>query len=204
MQTVVISGGTGALGHAVVPHLLRDAVCVVLYRDADGWNNLKQALGAHERLVGCREGDDLGGFAPIHALVTLAGAFSLEDDYERMLDANLMSFVRAMRGVRPHLADGARIVAVSSIATIETPGGMHAYVASKSALNSVILTTAKELAPRHITANALLPSALDTPASRQSTPREQLVPLDRVAVTIAFLLSDAGASITGQLIALRA
>jgi enoyl-[acyl-carrier-protein] reductase (NADH) len=35
-----------------------------------------------------------------------------------------------------------------------------------------------------------------------SMPREELIPLDRVTETVAFLLSDAAASITGQLIAM--
>jgi len=58
------------------------------------------------------------------------------------------------------------------------------------------------LQPRKITVNALLPSSLDTPTARKSTPRDLLVPLERVTDTIAFLLGDSAASITGQLIAL--
>lgn len=203
MQTVVITGGTGALGHAVVPRLLRDYRCVVIYRDIESWHELKQALGAHERLVGCSEEGDLARFAPIHGLVTLAGAFTTEDEWAKMIDANLMLAVRALASVRPHLADGGRIISISSLATLEPAGGSHAYTASKAALNSVILTTAKELAPRHITANALLPSALATPPMLKSMAAEKLVPLERVAETIAFFLSEAAGSISGQLIGMR-
>ena len=82
------------------------------------------------------------------------------------------------------------------------PKGLAAYTASKSALNAIIKTLAHDLASRKITANALLPTALDTPAMRNAMPRDQLIPLDRIAEWIAFLLSERGDGVTGQLITL--
>ena len=84
------------------------------------------------------------------------------------------------------------------------PAGLSAYAASKAALNACVLTLAHEFAPRRITANALLPTALATAPMRAQMPGNQLVPLDRVAEWIAFLLSDNGAGVTGQLIKLEA
>jgi NAD(P)-dependent dehydrogenase (short-subunit alcohol dehydrogenase family) len=81
---------------------------------------------------------------------------------------------------------------------------MAAYVASKSALNAYIEVLANELRPRRITANAIAPSALATPAMLQTMAPELLVPLERVGETIAFLLSDSAASITGQVLELTA
>jgi NAD(P)-dependent dehydrogenase (short-subunit alcohol dehydrogenase family) len=140
----------------------------------------------------------------LYGIVNLAGAFSMDADWERLLDANLMSAVRTISALSPRLADGGRIVAISSQATLTKPAGMAAYVVSKSALNAYIEVLANELRPRRITANAVAPSALATPSMLKSMAAELLVPLDRVAATIAFLLSDAASSITGQIIELAA
>ena len=97
-----------------------------------------------------------------------------------------------------------RIIAISSIASIQKPAGIAAYAVSKSALNTLIEVTAKEVAGSGITANALLPDSLDTPGTRKSMPDAKLVPLERVAESIVFLLSDAASNINGALIPLRA
>lgn len=196
MPNVLITGGGGGLGHTVVPHLARDYTCIVAYhekppRDLEGASAVA--------LLG-----EVGKFAPLHALVHLAGAFAPGNDYAALLEANLMSFARAVEAAVPHLRDGGRIVAISSAATLTHPAGTAAYNASKGALNAAVLTLAHELAPRHITANALLPTALDTPAMRASAPRDSLVPLERVARWIAFLLSEEGTGVTGQLIRMEA
>jgi NAD(P)-dependent dehydrogenase (short-subunit alcohol dehydrogenase family) len=196
MPNVLVTGGSGGLGHAVVPFLARDYTCIVTY---------------HRKPPGDLEGasavallSEVGKFAPRHALVHLAGAFAPGNDYAAMLEANLMSFASAAEAAVPHLREGGRIVAISSAATLTLPAGMAAYNASKGALNAAVVTLAHELAPRRITANALLPTALDTPAMRASGARDSLVPLDRVARWIAFLLSPDGAGVTGQLIRIEA
>ena len=182
MGKLVITGGTGELGSALVPQLQRSYECIVLPRTADPASIT----------------DDLYG------IVNLAGAFSMEADWERLLDANLMSAVRTISALSPRIADGGRIVAVSSQATLTKPAGMAAYVVSKSALNAYVEVLANEFRPRRITANAVAPSALATPTMLKSMAAELLVPLDRVGATIAFLLSDEASSISGQIIELTA
>jgi 3-oxoacyl-[acyl-carrier protein] reductase len=183
MRSLLITGGTGDVGHAVLERFSSDYQCVVVTRK------------------------EFPKVDAIYGVLHLAGAFTLgstPDDFSKMLDANLMSGVRVIETVRHRIADGGRIIAISSVATLTKPAGLGAYVAAKSALNAYIEVLAKELKPRHITVNALLPSALDTPTNRKSMPGDQLVPLDRLTETVAFLLSDAAASISGQLIALSA
>lgn len=204
MLNVLIVGGTGELGHAVVPRLLRDYRCIVQYRTAESFARLEQSIGRHEHLTGVGAAEEVA--EPMHALVHLAGAFragSAPDDFQAMLDANVLPVVHSFATAIPRISDGGRIVAISSIATLTHAAGLGAYVASKAAVNALVQTTALELVTRRISVNALLPAALGTPKNLQSMPREELVPLDRVAETIAFLLSDAGASVSGQLIALQ-
>lgn len=184
MKRLLITGGTGGLGSVVVPRLSREYDCV---------------------LMGRGEAPPIDG--PLFGVVALAGAFAAGSSTEatqKMIEANLYSFTRALDLASPHLEDGGRIVAISSAASLAQPAGLSAYSASKAALNACILTLAHDLAPRHITANALLPTALATAPMRAELPENKLVPLDRVAEWIAFLLSDNGAGVTGQLIKLDA
>ena len=74
----------------------------------------------------------------------------------------------------------------------------------KSALNALVQVLAAEERSNGITANAVLPDSMATPAMLQSTDAAKLVPLERVSETIAFLLSDAAAGTSGALIPIRA
>jgi NAD(P)-dependent dehydrogenase (short-subunit alcohol dehydrogenase family) len=186
----------------VVAALAADYRCIVLYRSEEAWQELRRSI----------RGDNITGTAdpsqvkdPIYGVLHLAGGFTMggsAQDFQRMLDANLLSAVQAIQAVEKRIVDGGRVIAISSAATLTKPAGMAAYVSAKSALNAYIEVLSKELQPRKITVNAILPTSLDTPTGRKTMPRELLVPLERVVDTIAFLLSDGAASITGQLIAL--
>ncbi len=184
MKRLLITGGTGGLGSVVVPRLAREYECVLMNR------------GETPAIDGA-----------VFGVISLAGAFaagSSTDAAQQMIEANLYSLTRALDLASPHLEDGGRIVAISSAASLNQPATLAAYTASKSALNAYILTLAHELAPRRITANALLPTALATAAMLAQMPANKLVPLDRVAEWIAFLLSGNAAGVTGQLIKLDA
>jgi NAD(P)-dependent dehydrogenase (short-subunit alcohol dehydrogenase family) len=204
MHTILITGGTGGLGHAVVARLSRDYRCVVLYRSAGAWHLLHEQVPAAEGIASLESNASV---APLYALIHLAGAFEAgagPDAFARMFESNAMSVARAYEAAAPHLSEGGRVVAISSAASLAHPPGLAAYNSSKAALNAFILTIARDLAPRRITANALLPTALATPAMRNSAAGEDLVPLERVGEWIGFLLSEHGSGVTGQLIALSA
>lgn len=201
MKTIVVTGATGDLGHSVMRRLSQDYRCIALYRSEKSWNELRSAIAGN--IEGVSSAEEVSG--SIFSAVLLAGGFkqgSSPADFEAMLEANLLSAVRAVEPLRDKIEDGGRIVAISSAASLTHPAGLGAYVASKSALNAYIDVLSKELLPRRILVNALLPDALDTPAMRKTMSRDLLVPLERVGETIAFLLSEGAGSITGQLIGL--
>jgi NAD(P)-dependent dehydrogenase (short-subunit alcohol dehydrogenase family) len=171
VKTLLLTGGTGHLGRIVVDRLSPEYRCVLLGRNE---------APAVDRVYG---------------VVQLAGAFAMGSTIEQfnaMLDANLLSAVRAIEPMRDKVEDGGRIVAISSIASRAAPAGLAAYAAAKAALNAYIEVLAKDLKSRRITVNALLPSTLGADG----------VPYERVAEMIAFLLSEPAASLTGQLIAM--
>lgn len=201
MKTLFITGGTGDLGHAVVARLARDYRCVVQYRSESSLNELRNSVS--DDIVGVRGPADVT--QSLHGVILLAGGFKMgasEETFAAMLDANLLSAARALQTLSEKIEDGGRVVAISSAASHTAPAGLGAYVASKAALNAYLQVVAKELQPRKVCVNALLPDALATPPMLKTMSRDLLVPLDRVAETIVFLLSDAASSISGQLIEL--
>jgi NAD(P)-dependent dehydrogenase (short-subunit alcohol dehydrogenase family) len=203
MRSLIVTGASGGLGTEVVRHLSGAYDCVALTRSmadlADpaavrrAIRSIAEERGAPYGLVHLA-----GGFAPGSLLETT------DDTWSHMLSLNLTGAFTAIRETLAVMdrASAGRILVISSDAARTKPKGSVAYTVAKSALNVLIELAAKELAATKITANALMPSALDTPAMRESTPREKLVPLERVAETIAFLLSDAAAHINGALIPL--
>jgi len=160
--------------------------------------------------------------APVDSCLCCAGIFEhragLETelaDWQRVLDINLTAaFVTARECARSMAAQGrGAIVLVSSqIGLIGHPRAA-AYAASKAALNGLVRALAVELAPQGVRVNAVAPGPIATPMTEQArqdaTRAASLlgsIPLGRygeaaeVAAAARFLLSDAAAFITGQVL----
>lgn len=213
MRKLLITGATGGLGAEVVRQLRDEYDVVALYRSKESFVALNvrgvradlgdpasvraavQSVGAPYGLVHLA-----GGFAPGRLLETT------DEAWTEMLDLNLTAAFVAIRetlSLMDRSAPGRILVISSDAARTKAPGSI-AYTVAKSALNALVEVLAKELKGTAITVNALMPTALDTPAMRSEMPREQLVPLDRVAAMLRFLLGDSGASVSGALIPLSA
>ena len=115
----------------------------------------------------------------VDALVHLVGGFAFApvtgtDDatFERMLDINFRSAFWLFRAALPKMreAGAGRIIAVGSRAAVEPGAGVGAYSASKAALIALVHSIALENKDRGITANAVLPGMIDTPANRKAAP----------------------------------
>jgi NAD(P)-dependent dehydrogenase (short-subunit alcohol dehydrogenase family) len=213
MQTLIVTGATGGLGSVVVRQLGAAYDCVALYRGTppEGVRGVQADL-SDPAAVRSAIGSIAAGGAP-YGLVHLAGGYAggsladtTDETWSHMLSLNLTAAFVAIRetlAVMNRDAAGRIVVIGSDAARTKAPGNV-AYTVAKSALNALIEQVAQEVRGTGITANALLPSALDTPAMRGSMPPEKLVPLPRVAATIEFLLSEAAANINGALIPLTA
>jgi NAD(P)-dependent dehydrogenase (short-subunit alcohol dehydrogenase family) len=114
------------------------------------------------------------------------------DTWATMLGMNATAAFHVIRAVLPALSRPGRIVAISSIASLDPAAGMTAYTVSKAALNALIRVVADETKGSGITANALAPSTLGTD-----------VPHANVAESIAWLLSDAAQNVSGAVVPLR-
>lgn len=133
--------------------------------------------------------------------------------WERTIALNLSSVFHVTRACLSHLADGGRIINVTSIAA-HTGGsvGAAAYAAAKGGVITLSRAMALELAPRSITVNAISPGVIMTRFhERYSTPERlaalrSQIPLGRLgnaedcAGAVRFLASPAAAFITGEIL----
>ncbi|MBV8950394.1 MAG: glucose 1-dehydrogenase [Actinobacteria bacterium] len=166
---------------------------------------------------------DLG---PLRALV-LAAAIETktpavecsDDEWQRVLDVNLKGPFVCMREAVPAMvaAGGGSIVALGSVLGLMASPGYPAYVASKGALVNLCKQVAIEHAPDQVRVNVVAPSAVDAGLFRKMTertddpeglkariaatmPMRRLGTADEVGATVAFLLSDGAAYISGTVI----
>jgi NAD(P)-dependent dehydrogenase (short-subunit alcohol dehydrogenase family) len=215
-KSCIVTGGDGALGRAVVERLRFDGAAVASIERATaaqgddfvfGGVDLSDADAARRAIDAAAE--KLGG---LYALINIAGAFRWETladggvaTWDFLYTTNLKTAVCATKAALPHLvANGSgRIVNIGANAATKAAAGMGAYAASKAGVAKLTEALAEEVKGQGITANAILPSIIDTPANRADMPKADYtkwVSAAQIAALIAFLLSDEAAAITGALI----
>jgi 3-oxoacyl-[acyl-carrier protein] reductase len=136
-----------------------------------------------------------------------------EEHIDQMLDVNLRSALLLAKECSRLmlLSDGGAIVNISSIVGEHGFSGLAAYSATKAGLIGMTRALARELGPRNIRVNAVAPGYLETELSKSLSreQREQIIrrtPLGRlgrmedVIPVVDFLLSPAGAFITGHVL----
>lgn len=133
-----------------------------------------------------------------------------EEEFDRLFTLNTKGTFFALQEAARRMRDGGRIVSLSTGATIAITAGFGAYAGSKAAMEQFSLALSKELGPRGITVNTILPAIVDTGTlvlpDEVITQLIQQTPLGRlgqprdIADIIAFLVSDQARWMTGQTI----
>ncbi|RMF74783.1 MAG: SDR family NAD(P)-dependent oxidoreductase [Acidobacteria bacterium] len=220
-RLVVVGGGAGALGRAVVERLLADGARVVVPTIEPEGESPLATIAAHPGLeivpsVDLAREDDVArvydGRDDLWASIQVAGGFEMApitetglDAWRRMWEINATSCflccreaVRAMlRGPRDASGEGrGRLVNVAAQTALDPRrgAGMVAYTAAKSAVAALSVALGEELAAEGIWVNAVAPSIIDTPANRAAMPdadHDRWPAPEQIATVVAFLVSPA-------------
>ena len=208
---VVVTGGAGALGTAVVATLIEaGAVCHVPCFDEAEAQRFQLRDHKQVRLsISGNLADETAvarvyaEVAPLWASIHIAGGFAggpLRDlslaTLRQQIDMNLVSCALCCRGALNAMvgSGGGRIVNVAARAALEwrSGAGMAAYTASKAAVAALTASLAEEVAKDGVLVNAVAPSIMDTPANRAAMPKADFAlwpKVEEVAATVAFLAS---------------
>jgi NAD(P)-dependent dehydrogenase (short-subunit alcohol dehydrogenase family) len=217
-RSVLVTGGSGGLGRAVV-----DA-----FR-ADGWRVVAPIRGTAsvdgaETVPGVDAADPAGVAkavtiaagepgAPLRALVNTIGGYAggarvhelPVDDFEAQLTINLRPTYLMTQAALPHLvaAGGGAVVCVSSRAAVAPFAGASGYVTAKAAVLAFAQAVAVEYRADGVRCNTVLPSVIDTPANRAAQPgadHSRWVPPAEIARVILFLAGPGSAPTSGAAI----
>ena len=215
---VLVAGGTGALGSAVVRELLDAGYdCTVTWIADRELERAQSELGDRASFVRADLVDPEGGaheavasVEDLEAVVDLVGGFAsgplLHEttwaDFEGMLRLNLAPAFNLARAAMPRLVErgGGAFVAVSARAALRPFAGAAAYVTSKAAVLALVQALDADYRKQGIRANAILPSVIDTPANRASEPdadHSNWVKPAEIAKVVRFLVSGEAAVTSG-------
>lgn len=213
-RVVLVAGGSGALGHTVVP-VVAGAGARVITAD----RNPPSARIAGETAMKADVTDEtdvrrlvnevIRTQGRIDVLINLVGGFAMgrlqETDealWQRMLTMNVTAAFLLSKAVLPHMVERGtgRILHTAAWAAVEPFPGAAAYIVAKSSLLALIRVLALELKGSGVTVNGVLPTTIDTPANRASMPEvdpSTWTKPESIAETLLFLASDGAGQING-------
>ncbi len=217
-RSVIITGGTGGLGRAVVRRFVDAGHQVHILDNApDGGDFVKQlpdSVRYHQ--VDVLDEKAVKAFAEslerADVLVNLVGGFAMGafadtslEELDKMLNLNLRSGFLMSQQLLPLLkqSEHGRIVNVGARQALKGGAQVSIYALSKAAVVNLTKSLSEELMSSDITVNAVVPSTIDTPANRESMPdadTEKWVTPEDLAHSIFFLASPEARAVSGAIL----
>jgi 3-oxoacyl-[acyl-carrier protein] reductase len=216
-----IAGALAAAGTRVVvnhPHTPEPAAAVVADIQAAGGSALAVAADISDRAeYQAMVQRLLGEYGRWDVLVNNAAVAVTkpfpqitEEEFDRSFAVNVKGVFHGLQLAWEHLAEGGRIITISSSTTALMLPGYAVYDATKGAVEQFTHILAKEFGPRGITVNAVSPGATETETYRLGKSEQFLASLEAmsafgrlgrpadIAAVVAFLASDGAGWVTAQ------
>ncbi|BCL25241.1 glucose 1-dehydrogenase [Streptomyces aurantiacus] len=236
-RTAIVTGASKGLGAGIAKALAGTGAAVVVnYRvDAEGAERVVADITAKGGRAIAVQADVAGGddvrrlfdrarevYGPVDVLVNNASVVTFaplsditEEEFQREMTTNVLGTILTTQALAAQDdIDAGSIINISTAGTVSHPPYASLYVASKSAVNAFTVITAKELGPRGIRVNAIMPGPSDTEGTRaigyvgseQEAQTIAATPLGRTGTPddygplVTFLASDDTRWITGDVI----
>jgi NAD(P)-dependent dehydrogenase (short-subunit alcohol dehydrogenase family) len=211
---VLVAGGTGHLGTAVVRELLAAGYAItatwVVESEAERLSAEPVEL-VHADLFDPDAVQKAVDSTPqLEAVVNLVGGYAEgprvhetdPEQFDGLMRLNVKPGFLLARAAMPRLIErgGGAFVGVSARAALRPFPGAAGYIASKAALLALIQALDAEYKRHGIRCNAIVPSVIDTPANREAEPdadHSKWVKPEAIAKVVRFLVSDESEPISG-------
>ncbi len=227
MQTVIISGASGALGKHIVERFLRGECYVyALVRQTEAAKALTADFGSYSSQLNAVVCDLASTISMQHfmsasaiercdAVIHCAGGIQAGKPIEEtsaeivhtMLEINYLTAFNLLRATLPLLqARGGAVLTIGANAALSPELHKSAYAASKAALIALTQATAHEGRQYGIRANCLVPGTIDTSANREwGTPTDiaQWITPEAIAEAAWMLCGESGKAISGAILPMR-